>query len=290
VRLESRAFDGALIRVNEGAFQLNYCVLPAHVRAPAAFAHTARVVGGDAAAADAGEGGRALVAARAAARGDVLYEEQPSFITPTGKGTDVHPSRWRGYLMLRFKGAEYLALQQSFDELTIGDETDSGKRLRMRLHAAQIYDSATEDGASAHAPEEVEMILGVLQRFVSNQFRFTPVAEEGRCAAVAPVHSAVFMFTSNMNHCCEPSVYIEPRACWAPHAPGTCVEGDGRAIARANRDIAPGDALTINYGSKDLPQWPLQQRRRYLLEHNGFWCACAKCLAEEKAAALAPGS
>ena len=31
--------------------------------------------------------------------------------------------------------------------LTIGDETDSGKRLRMRLHAAQIYDSATEDGA-----------------------------------------------------------------------------------------------------------------------------------------------
>ena len=68
------------------------------------------------------------------------------------------------------------------------------------------------------------------------------------------------------------------------------VEGDGRAIARANRDIAPGDALTINYGSKDLPQWPLQQRRRYLLEHNGFWCACAKCLAEEKAAALAPSS
>ena len=39
-----------------------------------------------------------------------------------------------------------------------------------------------------------------------------------------------------------------------------------------------------------LPQWPLQQRRRYLLEHNGFWCACAKCLAEEKAAALAPSS
>ena len=53
---------------------------------------------------------------------------------------------------------------------------------------------------------------------------------------------------------------------WAPHAPGTCVEGDGRAIARANRDIAPGDALTINYGTKELPQWPLQQRRRFLLE------------------------
>ena len=88
-----------------------------------------------------------------------------------------------------------------------------------------------------------------------------------------------------LSSCC-----IEPRACWAPHAPGTCVEGDGRAIARANRDIAPGAALTINYGSKDLPQWPLQQRRRYLLEHNGFWCACAKCLAEEKAAALAPSS
>ena len=69
VRLEGRAFDGALIRVNEGAFQLTYCVLPAHVRAPAAFAHAARVVSGDAAAADAGEGGRRVRPAAA----DVLY-------------------------------------------------------------------------------------------------------------------------------------------------------------------------------------------------------------------------
>ena len=85
-----------------------------------------------------------------------------------------------------------------------------------------------------------------------------------------------------MNHCCDPSVILEPRDRWAPHAPGTRVEGDGRVIARAARDLEEGDALTINYGPLDLPKWPLKRRREYLAEHNGFFCACAVCVADER--------
>ena len=54
-------------------------------------------------------------------------------------------------------------------------------------------------------------------------------------------------------------------------------------IARAARDLAVGEELSINYGTRDLVEWPLEARRAYLLEKNGFLCQCLRCRTEEKA-------
>ena len=39
---------------------------------------------------------------------------------------------------------------------------------------------------------------------------------------------------------------------WLPHAAGSLVDGDGCMVARAARDLAPGDAVTINYCAAEL--------------------------------------
>ena len=64
--------------------------------------------------------------------------------------------------------------------------------------------------------------------------------------------------------------------------PGSIVSDDGILTAKALRPIQPGERLTLCYGPKDLPSWPLQRRREYLLEKNGFVCCCALCVAEER--------
>ena len=64
--------------------------------------------------------------------------------------------------------------------------------------------------------------------------------------------------------------------------PGSVVSDDGILTAKALRPIQPGERLTLCYGPKDLPSWPLQRRREYLLEKNGFVCCCALCVAEER--------
>ena len=73
--------------------------------------------------------------------------------------------------------------------------------------------------------------------------------------------------------------------CLPPQAhffPGSIVKDDGILTAKALRPIEPGERLTLCYGPKDLPSWPLQRRREYLLEKNGFVCCCALCVAEER--------
>jgi hypothetical protein len=73
--------------------------------------------------------------------------------------------------------------------------------------------------------------------------------------------------------------------CLPPQAhffPGSIVKDDGILTAKALRPIEPGERLTLCYGPKDLPSWPLQRRREYLLEKNGFLCCCALCVAEER--------
>jgi len=61
------------------------------------------------------------------------------------------------------------------------------------------------------------------------------------------------------------SVIIDPD-CWSALRPGEAAPRDGVSRARAARPLAPGDVLCINYGPRELPEWPRGRRQAYLLE------------------------
>ena len=88
-----------------------------------------------------------------------------------------------------------------------------------------------------------------------------------------------------MNHCCHPSAFVDTKK--APWRPGELCREDGLLVAKAYRDIAVGERVTLNYGPKELPEWPLAKRRAYMLERHGFICGCSQCEADEQAEAAA---
>jgi hypothetical protein len=127
-------------------------------------------------------------------------------------------------------------------------------------------------------------------QFQRNQFAF----HNGASATSAANASAVYLFTSRLNHACCPNVVLKPKVALAaaqPPKPGEPLGGGaGRVAATAAVAVAPGAALTINYGPVQLLTWPLPQRRAYLVAKHGFWCGCPRCAAEEAAAAAASAS
>jgi hypothetical protein len=82
-----------------------------------------------------------------------------------------------------------------------------------------------------------------------------------------------------------------PLAAAQPPKPGEPLGGGaGRVVATAAVAVAPGAALTINYGPVQLLTWPLPQRRAYLVAKHGFWCGCSRCAAEDAAEDAAAAS
>jgi len=232
-----------------------------------------------------GAHGRGLTVTRAVSKGEVLFEEEPMLVTPTGV-TSMHRARWRCLLLLNMAARSNPSLQRlshAFNRLTPGHASDEEGTRRVREEAAAIVEEAVAMSARAQGTgatlspearqEQEKQVFTSLLRFQRNQFRF----ENG----VGPVGAAaaVYGFTASMNHCCAPSVIVKPT--WAPRQPGELVDGDGKIVAKAACDLSGGEALCINYGPKDLPQWPAARRRAYLLQHNGFWCGCLRCMAED---------
>ncbi|CAE7563420.1 unnamed protein product [Symbiodinium microadriaticum] len=97
----------------------------------------------------------------------------------------------------------------------------------------------------------------------------------------APVQWAVRSCCSKvslLNHSCAPTVRLHQ--VFQPLQPGSQVPDDGACVIQAVRDLRPGDALVVNYGMPELLQWPVEQRREYLLRNNGFCCQCPRCRSE----------
>merc|ERR1711998_15641 len=166
----------------------------------------------------------------------------------------------------------------SFDELTSDGGTEA-RRERLRECAeelfAEVADRMPPDQAEAMRAEQVDRIHQVLLKAELNQHRFASGAgpKGGHC-------TAVYRYTAHMNHSCAPSVFLEPNG-MVLRRPGAPEQEDGMAIALALRDISEGQSLCINYGPRELVDWPLEQRRTYLEQKNGFICRCERCMAEE---------
>lgn len=78
--------------------------------------------------------------------------------------------------------------------------------------------------------------------------------------------TAVYKLPSLFNHSCDPSVHV------------TWEHGDATLVARAARDVSPGEELTITYIDADAST---STRRETLEQSYGFHCVCHRCLAEE---------
>lgn len=122
---------------------------------------------------------------------------------------------------------------------------------------------------------------GITSRFHLNSFRVeipvdvAPASTDFKSALSAGLDaitqgtasgSAVYKYISLLNHSC------------APNCDARWEHGDSSLTIRANRDVAPGEALTIAYVDTDIPR---DVRRARLARSYAFDCACSRCAAGE---------
>lgn len=123
--------------------------------------------------------------------------------------------------------------------------TRGGNAAKADAAAAGGAGAAADDGASALA-------------------RFSDLLRPWRAVSPLCKGTAVFAIGCTMNHSCEPNVQL----CYA--------RGDFAGALVAQRRIAPGDELCINYVGLAQPV----EKRRKALRHYGFECACSRCVRE----------
>lgn len=280
VKLQNPDFEGKELIVAEENLVLAHAIIPANADAEAVRRRsqaTVSVVITESC-------GRGLVAAAPCFEDTVLFEEHPFLITPTGVN-NMWRERWRVFLMLRMAAqqgdANMQKALQAFESLTPGDERREGvPRSKVDEAAAAMVQEAVrmyrasgqgEMDEDARAEQETQ-IAQTLRRFQANQFLF---ANGLKYSA-----SGVYIFTSLMNHSCVPTVAV--KAEWADLREGSFNRSDGRVVVRSVRRLQTGEPLCFNYGPKALLGWPLEKRREYLQEKNGFFCRCPRCVAEEE--------
>jgi len=237
----------------------------------------------------------------------------------------MHRARWRAYLWLELCATESIEdVRQlaAFNALTAGSCADAAfaKEVNQFVHhmfmyayhrrsnyfccvrvrqiqgeAAAIWHEATNGGSQRRAPilpsdaadRETQRIYKVLMKFQRNQFAFC--GGSGDSPEVNA--SAVYLFSSKLNHSCSPNVAMKPKmdleAAKPTNSGAPLPAGAGHVVARTTVDVPPGAGLTFNYGPPQLLEWPLDQRRAYLLAKHGFRCMCLRCESEEAAAPLA---
>mmetsp|Transcript_131409 Transcript_131409/g.420428 ORF Transcript_131409/g.420428 Transcript_131409/m.420428 type:complete len:288 (+) Transcript_131409:222-1085(+) len=223
--------------------------------------------------------GRNLAILEAVLSGAILFEEHPMLVSGADPlSCDRQRARWHSYMTLEAQAAggdaaANVALR-SFGGLSCGSmatrriggvvgEVDG--MISQMVRGNPLLEGETDELKSA--------MLEVALKWRTNQFSFENGS--GRMA------SALFRRSSLLNHSCSPTVHL---ACQkSPIVSGAFAPGDGRIVVRAICDLEPGEELCWNYGPEDLPSWPLQRRRQYLLETHAFICECPRCASEASA-------
>ena len=204
-----------------------------------------------------GSCGRGLIVDQPVAPGAPLFEEPPMMLSSAGG--ERHNDRWRAYLTLMMGASqtdgEFAATLAAFEYLGVSDLPQM--RTSTEAAASKILGEAVaaSGGDVSQMPAEQlrgqqDKVTGALMRFQSNQFKFDNYAASGGGAveggATRFSAAALFAFTAKMNHCCQPSVFVDRR--WSPHVAGAREASDGVLQIRALRALRSGERLTINQG------------------------------------------
>ena len=243
-----------------------------------------------------GSCGRGLVSRVAVPAGEAIFDEPPLVVAykSTKSPQEHHSERWVAYATLlsnananaKNSAALKVALA-AFDDLCSGEHVPEHVRLGAAyITAKQLEDAGRSSGESSIPPEQLaafaQQCTGVLMRFQSNQFTFQNNAPAGDPSFFA---SAVYAFTSRVNHSCAPSMGMVSKElyCKQHRITFTVEEAGGVLLAYSKRDLKAGERLTFNYGPDELVGWGLNERRAFLWERLNFVCGCERCEAEAAA-------
>ncbi|CAE6953538.1 unnamed protein product [Symbiodinium natans] len=262
VRFLHPRFRGRTALVPEQCLQFGYSVRPEHARSNPSTSSAVLV--------ETARSGRGLQASRAFTAGSVVFKELPFLLT----ANDVNEV-CRAYFNMRASGRKESTQGvevEAFESLSAGDGFSAQARARVQAQAAEVWQAMTYGRAQEPEASELQNLTGALLRWEANRFlqQVSPNAE--------PNIYAVYSLVSRLNHSCAPTVRL--RQVFRPLQPGFQVPDDGTCLVQADRDLEPGDALVVNYGLPELLEWPVEQRREYLLQRNGFCCQCPRCLSE----------
>ena len=310
---------GKEIAVSHSSLRLGYCHIPSALDENEIYCQLAFE-------AAQGECGRGLVIKQALSRGQLVFQEPPFMVASSwgdlshgATSREHHAERWLAYCALERRARQeeeagggdelWSTALSAFHELgfatAVPSHVKAGADFVCEKHARTVLAGGTRAPASAsssssssdpevkaHGPDTVasqpsprtRRVTETLMRFNCNQFGLSNGGTSGSrfCA------SALYAFTSRVNHSCDPTISIASKeAHLKAHGMPFDVEKDGGVIvAYALRDLAPGDRLTFNYASTSMStageEWPVNRRRQFLLEKMGFVCGCQRC--EQEAA------
>lgn len=239
-----------------------------------------------------GSCGRGLVAAQDIRQGMPIFEEPPLVVAfdSSTSSREHHAERWRAYTALSLRARQdsstglWASALRAFEELGIADEIPEHVQDAAAVLAAQDWEEAPSAFPSdAHKQSHVTKVTHTLMRFLSNQFGLSNGAPAGSAFSA----SAIYAFTSRINHSCSPSIMIGTKEAFCKRFKiAYKVETDaGVKIATALRDIKKGERLTFSYSNEILQGGPTMslRERRAILERLSFTCGCERCVAEEAA-------
>ena len=287
VRLQGSQWQGQELLVPEDSIRVSFCLLPSSLSNLQEFVRVTEET-------EQGACGRGLIVLEPVLAGRPIFAEPPLIVVGglIMPHRTHHSERFLAYSALkRYTTAELQRAQA-------GHATD----LQYSQTLAAFHDLGMASHVPAHLAEGAQNIAvkmfgdasragevsDVLRRFHSNQFRLDNGADPDDKDFAS---SAVYAFMSRGNHSCWPSVSVVPARVYASqNGTETCTEQSGGILlAYAQRDLAPGDRLTYNYGPAELvTSWGLAKRREYLLAELGFECGCERCVAEEAGEAWPP--
>lgn len=272
VRLVHERFGGRQLLVKEENACFVYCLLPSSLCANS-FDRVKEC---------AAQCGRGLFTLNPAAKGDVLLEERPFFLSAAGVEA-AWKARWFGFLQLELDSE---GDKRAKNALEVFNSLSSHCRWprgygTVREAAVSVAESCGYREALGNTPEldeAADKISNVLLRVKANQFDFADGSLNSS--------SALYAKSSLMNHSCEPTA--RARSHWGLLNTGCSSDCDGRMVVRATRMLEPGEEICLNYGPDELLDWPVERRNQYLSDELGFTCLCLRCKRESGEASLSP--
>eukprot|EP00927_Polykrikos_kofoidii_P022340 TRINITY_DN20887_c0_g1_i1.p1 TRINITY_DN20887_c0_g1~~TRINITY_DN20887_c0_g1_i1.p1 ORF type:complete len:343 (+),score=71.69 TRINITY_DN20887_c0_g1_i1:71-1030(+) len=209
--------------------------------------------------------------------GELVMTEEPIMIVANADDVGFE-SRWNLYFGIENEKGPNAPVLKAFAELSNGGLVESlmvdaktmlNRVLSVSMNEQQMKQFEASAQGKAFRAEEERRIAQVLAVWQANSHAY-PLKGAGSARVGAAV-SALFRFTSKMNHSCEPNVMatVDPR--------------EGIVSVRTLQSVSPGDELVCSYlGDKEeFMSLPLEERREKVKDARGFHCLCTRCVREE---------
>ena len=235
--------------------------------------------------------GRGLAVATHVPEGNPVFEEAPFLIVYKKPSEPLvhHAHRWQAYSTLATNARKeqeedgyYKEALSSFDDFQYPSDIPGPLREVAATIASNVAEG-DDDSATGRRiqPAWLEQhISGVMMRFKSNEFGFANGPDvEHQTPPDAFLASAVYAFTSRVNHSCDPTLGMVTKEGFhiSKKIGFKLDQGGGMRVAYAKKPLVPGTRLSFNYADAEVLTWDVKRRREHLKESYGFVCGCERC-------------